>query len=292
MYILTECDLLLNQDIVSDSDQRLLLNELRRFLTHESAGVKGFDRMPKEWSDLNRLVSSGGVVSAKSTDALAVVSAWHQETRDLALILSRMTETGVTERLNRKHKRDGAARLKDDVTTLRERNLLWSELDVPDAAASLSIVVDLKRRGVDVGMTLRAPEDKVTTKARVNWMLRQIKTDRLEDLYLRLMWPGKAEPTQFLISEIKDAPHLAERDREHLSPHSFHLFRSKRLGARFAQQANFIADIEDIVPQFYRDIGSYLTAWQRRAPKIKDDRASADDVSTRAISEDAGDYSS
>jgi len=48
MYVLTEADLLLNQNSVSDSDQRLLLNELRRFLTHESAGVKGFDRMPKE----------------------------------------------------------------------------------------------------------------------------------------------------------------------------------------------------------------------------------------------------
>lgn len=291
MYILTESDLLLNKDTVSDADQRLLLNELRRFLTHESAGVKGFDRMPKEWGDLNKLVSSGGVISAKSTDAVAVVSAWHQETRDLALILSRMTETNVSERLSRKHKADGATRVKDEVKTLREENLLWSELDVPDAAAPLSILIDMKRRGVDVGMTLRAPEDKVTTKARTNWILRQIKTDLVDDLYLRLMWPGKAEPTQFLVSDIREMPELAERDREHLSPHSFHLFRSKRLGARFTQQSNFIVDIEDMVPQFYRDIGSNLSAWQRRAPKIKEERASADDVSTKAISEDAGDYS-
>ena len=77
MYILTEADLLLSQEAVSDVDQRLLLNELRRFLTHESAGVRGFDRMPKEWGDLNKLVSSGGVISAKSTDAVAVIAAWH-----------------------------------------------------------------------------------------------------------------------------------------------------------------------------------------------------------------------
>lgn len=290
MYILTEADLLLSQDSVSDTDQRLLLNELRRFLTHESAGVKGFDRMPPEWSELNKLVSSGGVIASKSNDAVAVVTAWHQETRDLALILSRMTETNVTEKLNRKHKTDSAARIKDEAVTLREKHLLVSELDVPDAAAPLEIFADLKRRSVDVGMTLRAPEDKVSTKARVNWILRQVKTDHLADLYLRLLWPGKAEPTQFLISDLKEKPELAEAEKSHLSPHSFHIFRSKRLGARFTQQTNFIIDLEALVPSFYGEIGAELNAWQRRAPKIKEDRSSADDVSTKGISEDATDF--
>ncbi|WP_044025588.1 hypothetical protein [Roseobacter litoralis] len=290
MYVLTEADLLLSQDLIADTDQRLLLNELRRFLTHESAGVKGFDRMPKEWAELNKLVSSGGVISSKSSDAAKVVSAWHQETRDLALILSRMTETTVTERLSRKHKLDGAARVKDEISFLRESQILCSELDVPDAAAPLEIIVDIKRRSVDVGVTLRAPEDKVSTKARVNWILRQVKTANSDDLYLRMMWPGKAEPTQYLISELRERPELAEAERSHLSPHSFHIFCSKRLGARFTQQANFIVDLEAIIPSFYGNVGAELTAWQRRAPKIKEDRASAEDVSTRGISEDAQEY--
>ncbi|MFT7046869.1 MAG: hypothetical protein ACJAYH_002147, partial [Celeribacter sp.] len=62
MHILTVADLLLSGDGVADTDQKILLNELRRFLTHESAGVKGFDRMPREWSELNKLVSSGGSI--------------------------------------------------------------------------------------------------------------------------------------------------------------------------------------------------------------------------------------
>lgn len=290
MYILTEADLLLSRDSVADADQKLLLNELRRFLTHESAGIKGFDRMPKEWGELNKLVSTGGVISAKSTDAAAVIAAWHQETRDLALILSRMTETAVTERLNRKHKSDGSARVKDEQALLRERHQLVAELEVPDAAAPIFIVADINRRSVDVGMTVRAPEDKVTTKARVNWILRQIKTDRLDDLYLRLMWPGKAEPTQYLISDLRATPEIAEEAREHLAPHSFHVFQSKNLGGRFTQQVNFITDLESIVPTFYGEVGSNISAWQRRAPKIKEDRLSADEVSMKAISEDAQDY--
>ncbi len=124
MYVLTEADLLLSQDNVADSDQKLLLNELRRFLTHDSAGVKGFDRMPKEWGDLNRLVSSGGTIPSKSTEATVVLSAWHQETRDLALILSRLTETGVVEKLSKKHRAEASLRSKDELTRLRERNQL------------------------------------------------------------------------------------------------------------------------------------------------------------------------
>ena len=290
MFILTQADLLLSQDAIADPEQRWLLNELRRFLTHESAGVKGFDRMPKEWGELNKLVASGGVVPTKSADALAVIQAWHQETRDLALILTRMTEANVSEKLNRKYKADSASRVKDELSTLRDSQILLSELDVPNAAASIEILADLKRKSIDVGMTLRAPEDKVSTKARINWILRQVKTDLLDDLYLRLMWPGKVAPTQFLVSDLKQHPEMAELDKNHLAPHSFHIFRSKGLGARFAQQANFITDLEMIVPDFYRDIGAELTAWQRRAPKIKDDRTYAGDVTTGSISEDAEDF--
>lgn len=290
MYILTEADLLLNQDAVADIDQRLLLNELRRFLTHESAGVKGFDRMPKEWIELNRLISSGGQVSTKSPDAAAVVAAWHQETRDLALILSRMTRTNVTERLNRKYKSDRTARAKDELAILRDTHQLCAELDVPDAAAPIAIVADIKGRRVDVGMTVRAPEDKVSTKARVNWLLKQIKTDHANDLFLRLLWPGKAEPTQHLVSKLRLSPELAQEERGHLSPHSFHVFISKGLGARFAQQVNFISDLEDLVPMFYGEVGSRIASWQRRAPKIKEDRSSPDDVTAKAISEDAQEY--
>jgi len=135
MSILTFTDILLKQDSVADEDQKLLLNELRRFLTHESAGVKGFDRMPPEWAEINRLVSAGGKIPAKSHEASVVLDAWHQETRDVSLVLSRQTETVVQEKLTRKHQADPAQRRKDELQHLREDGQLISVLDVPDAAA-------------------------------------------------------------------------------------------------------------------------------------------------------------
>lgn len=290
MYILTEADLLLSQEEISDVDQKVLLNELRRFLSHESAGVRGFDRMPKEWGELNKLVSSGGVIPAKSEEARVVISSWHQETRDLTLILSRLTETGVTERLSRKHRSDAGLRLKDDMKNLRETNQLTVALEIPDAAAAVDVVADLSRRCVDVGMTLRAPEDKVSTKARVNWLLRQVKSEKVDSLYLRLLWPGKNEPTQHMLSELREDVDIAGAGKEHLAPHSFHLFTSRRLGGRFIQQVNFIVDLEETVPAFYRDFGSNLVTWKKAAPKIKDDRPTAQDVSAGALSDESSDF--
>ncbi|CUH53302.1 hypothetical protein [Shimia marina] len=269
MHILTTADLLLNTGGIGDDDQHYLLNELHRFLSHESAGVKGFDKMPKAWTELNRLVSSGGVIPAKSQEAKEVIYAWHQETRDLTLILSRKTETVVVEKLSRKHAADPALRQKDEFAELKERNRLSLSLGVPDAAANVDIVADLMRRTIEVGMTLRAPDDKRTTKARLNWLLRQIKTEDLNDLYVRLLWPGASEPTQHLLSDLLENIEICEEGKQHLVSHGFHVFYSKRLGGRFTQQSNFIVDLEAIVPHFYGEVGADLKAWQRPAPRIK-----------------------
>ncbi|WP_417726482.1 hypothetical protein [Roseovarius sp.] len=287
MSILTTTDILLNKDAIADDDQKLLLNELRRFLTHESAGVKGFDRMPPEWAEVNRLISAGGRIPAKSTEATIVLDAWHQETRDLSLILSRQTETTVQEKLPKKHRQDPAERRKDELLTLKEVGQLRSTLEIPGAAGSLEIVADIARRTLDIGMTLRAPEDKVSSKTRVNWLLRQIKTDKHDELFVRLKWPGRSEATQFPLSELIGDPAVCEKDKAGLQVLSFHVFMARRLGAKFTQQVNFIKELEEAVPFFYREVGQNLAEWRKPAPRIKEDKPSAVDVNVAALQEDA-----
>jgi len=278
---------LLKQDSVADEDQKLLLTELRRFLTHESAGVKGFDRMPPEWAEINRLVSAGGKIPAKSHDASVVLDAWHQETRDLSLILSRQTEAAVQEKLPRKHQTDPALRRKDELQHLREDGRLQSVLDVPDAAAPVKVVADITRRTIDIGMSLRAPEDKVSSKARLNWLLRQVKTEKIDEIFVRMIWPGRSESTQFQLSELIGDPAICEKDKNGLQVTKFHIFIARRLGAKFTQQVNFIKELEAIVPFFYREIGQNLQEWRKPAPKIKVDRSAAEDVAIDALQDDA-----
>lgn len=287
MFVLTSLGLLLANDDIADKDQALLLNELRRFLSDESAGVKGFDRMPPEWGAVNKLVSTGGKIPVRSDEASAVIDAWHQETKDLSLILTRMTESHVHERLPRKHSLDPSLRHKDQLSQLREDNQLTCIFDISDAASPLEIVADIPRRSIDVGMTLKAPEDRKSSKARLNWLLRQLPKDSLEGLTIRCNWPGRSENTQFSHSKLKESPEIIEEGKAGLQVSSFHVFLSKRLGPRFTQQANFINDLEEVVPQFYREIGQDLVAWRRAAARIKPEKDDTEDVSVASISQEA-----
>lgn len=185
MFILTTADLLLTHDVIQDRSQRDLLNELRKFLSHESAGVKGFDKMPREWGDLNKLVASGGTIPAKYDVAEAVIDAWHQETRDLSLILSRLTGTAVVERLSRKHAADQRVRRLDELARLRKYKSLYCEFEIPGSASAIEVLADIPRRTIDVSMSVRAPTDRKSAKARVNWLLRQLKSSDMGDLHIR-----------------------------------------------------------------------------------------------------------
>lgn len=60
--ILTEAILLQTRDAVPDPDQAFILREFVRFLSHNSVGVSGFERMPAPWRDAVTLVKSGGAM--------------------------------------------------------------------------------------------------------------------------------------------------------------------------------------------------------------------------------------
>jgi hypothetical protein len=273
LAISTEIDLLLSDEDLNDVEQIMLLKELKRFLSHESTGVKGFDRMPPEWGEINKLVSAGGVLTMKNPLADASVRAWQQEMRDLSLLLTREVKESVTERLPVKWRKQPDERYKAELKRLCDMNELSGELSVPGAASSLEIRADLQRRVIEVGMTVEAPSDKKSNAARLNWLLRQVKNTAPEDMFITSYWPGSSKPSVHSLTALLEEPSVMEEGKQHLQTHSFRLFLSKSLGARFAQQQNFIVDLERAVPDFYARIGQNLKAWQKPAPKI-DQRSS------------------
>ncbi len=209
-------------------------------------------------------------------------NAWHQETRNLALILSRLTETVVGEKLPLKHRADPSQRQKDELAALREKCQLTAALDVKGAAAPVEIVVDLMRRSIDVGMTLQAPEDRKTTKARLNWLLRQIKTDNLDDLVVRVYYKGRAGFVQYSVKELMENIGICEDGTKKSVARGFHLFRSKQVAQRFAQQSNFINDLEAMVPAFYGEVGERLRAWRRPPPSVRAEALEEDGAAVKS----------
>lgn len=284
-YVLTAASLLLTNDEVADRDQRILLNEVVRFLTHPSAGVNSFDQMPAAWSEVVSTVQAGGVIAANSAEARQIVGAWHQEMRDLSLILSRQLGRDITIRVARAHAADPAARLKTDLGKLVADRCLSATFVVPDAAAPIELCSDLQKRTLSISMKLRAPDDRKSTKARVNWLLRQIPNATAEDLHLRLFWPGRAAATQHPIAIVRDSPDVASNARPGMVASSFEVLLVKNLAGRFGQRRNFVSDLEAAVPEFYEQVGQHLRAWQPPAPKLRDERAQPADVDAAALQE-------
>jgi len=285
MYLLTQATLQLGNDEITDREQRVILNEMVRFLSHPSAGVKGFDQMPAAWTDITNTVQAGGTISAKSDAAQEVVGAWYQETRDLSLILSRQLGEDVSVRVSRAHVRDPELRMKSDLQTLSSENCLRAEFDVPNTAGVIEVCADLRKRSVFASMRVAAPADRKSTKARLNWLVKQLQKSKPDGIHIRFIWPGRGQATQHPLTVLRERPEIAEEADKVVS--SFEVVFARDFGAKFAQRKNFIAELEQTLPEFYEQVGQHLKAWQPTAPKLKEDRAEPSDVSTEAMRADA-----
>ena len=287
MSLLTTVDLMLSNQEMEDHDQMLLMNELRRFLSHESTGVKSFDKMPPEWSEINKIFSNKGSVKQSSDVVVKVVEAWQQETKDLCLVMSRLTNTIVVEKISRAHTRDPAARIKSGIKKLIDHHYVESSFEIPDAAASIDVVANLDQRSISVGMTISAPQDVKSSRAKINWLLRQFKGRDITDCFIRANWPGRSAPTSHAVSDLLVNPDLISQDKKDLTVSSFMVFGSYRLGGRFSQLANFISDLEDKVPEFYARVGQNLSQWKQPAPMIS---TAIEDVDVESIARDAEEF--
>ena len=148
-------------------------------------------------------------------------------------------------------------------------------------------MADLDQRSIFVGMTITAPRDKKSSKARINWLLRQFKGCNVDDCFIRANWPGSSAPTSHAISDLLENPDLISQDKERLTVSSFMVFGSYRLAGRFSQLANFISDLEDKVPEFYKSLGQNLSQWKKPAPKII---TAIEDVDVESIARDAEEF--
>jgi len=284
MHIMTVADLLtVNKDVEGD-DQAHILKEFLRFISHSSAGVEGFNQMPKSWVNVANLVQAGGTLS-RNHEIEEVAEAWQQEAKDLRLILSRQLGTFVHEKMKRTAWSDAKVKFDDDVKSLIERQVLSVTLDVPDAASPLSVNVDFKRRAILNSMYLKAPGDKVSNRARLNWLLRQIPEETDSSIHIRMYWPGSSVDTQLPLSELREEPDRIGEEKGKMTVVGFDVIMPIDLGSRFTQTRTIIQELESGVPKFYETVGQHLRDWQPPAPKLSKEKVKPETVTPETISE-------
>ncbi len=288
MYVLTQAMLLLTDDEFERPEQRYILAEMVRYFSHQSVGVSTFDRMNPEWKSLNLQIQSGARLSKTASDVENTVAAWHQEVRDVCLLLTRKVGRSVSIRMSKSHSDDPAQRVRDDSAKLVESHELSCSLNVPDAASPITVSVDLQRRSVSVSMAIGAPKDKQRASSRINWVLRQVSKSDPNCIFVKAIWPGRTSFTQATLRELRENPALLETDNKSLSPTQFELLLIKDLAGKFSGPRTFIEQLEEAVPSFYEQVGQFLRAYVAPPPRVRREAKPYEaDEALQEVSDDA-----
>lgn len=285
MHLLTVAKLQLMNGVVDDAEQQWLLNEFVRFIGDDSAGVRGFDQMPKAWKSLVGTARQGAP-NLPQDEMREVTEAWQQECRDLELILSRQLGRRVEQQLSRAEKANPTTKFDSDLKRLKKDRALSISLDLPDASYPLVIDVRISRGTINQSVYIRAPGDRKSNKARLNWLLRQIPSEADGQLIIRAYWPGRAPTSEYEIGKLRDDPTLLFDGKESMQVLGFEIVRCTDLGVRMSQPRTFIQELELAVPAFYKLVVEHITEWQPAPPKIPADRSNPDDVSPSKLGVD------
>lgn len=266
MSIVTACQILEHQQSVEDPEQAFLLRELLRYLEDPRAGVERFTQMGANWKELTQRVNNGAALKKTDGDIESVIACWFEEERDLCLQLSRHVGQPVETIIERRLKLEPSVRMRAAISALIECPTLTSTYRVPDCASDIEVAANLQLKTISASMKIKAPLDKKSTKARINWLLKMLKEDDPR-LYVTAHWPGRAAPTQKPLSAIREDPEIIQTNNPSVAPHSLEITLIDNNAKRFVGRRTFIEDLETIVPDFYDLVGQNLRAWQPAPPR-------------------------
>jgi len=282
LSLMSKASLLLESRDVDDPEQAFLLRELIRFLKHPSSGVSGFTRMASSWSTVCVKVKQGAMLRKKDPIVLETVTSWHQLIRYLALELTGSLSQPVRVHLSRRHVHDPSARVNADVDGVVKDSVLMSDISIPNAASLLTISADLRRRTLNLSMSLKAPTDRKRATSSINWLLRQLREVEREDLLIRADWPRRLSDTTGTITDVRNDPTCLIHEGIKDLPQSFEIVRVIDLAGKFSGVKTFVEYTSREVPLFYKDVGEHLRAWVPPPPRLK--RKTEDEVVTSKIS--------
>ena len=283
--VLTQASLILRDKEEISFEQAFILEEMVRYFEHSSSGVKPFDQMNSEWRPLVLGVRNEKQFKPSSPEIENTVASWHQEERDVCLILSRRIGERVSIRLSRKHQADPTLRLQDACDSLIASQELRCAFGIPNAASDLEVTANLQRRTISCSMKLDAPGDRKRASARINWLVRQLRDVDGDDVIVRAFWRGRGGSTQASLSEIKVDSKCLESGRPGATPTSFEVVIIRDSTGRFSGRRTFIEDLENLIPEFYDQIGQNLRPWAPPPPSI-DKRDPIQDTDTGEASEE------
>jgi hypothetical protein len=271
LSIISKAILLIDGKTVSDVEQAFMLKELIRFLKDDASGISSNMRMSSDWKNTCNLVHQNTPLK-KSDDAIAqAVSDWHQLVRYLAIRLSVSLGESCNIWIARKHAKDPAKRLADDVSDLVNNQALINEIDIPNAAGRIELTVSLLRKTLDLRVNVDTPKDVKQQRAAINFVLNQFKNASYEDILIRVNWPRRVAATELPLQNALDEDQRKELIPENFKelPTSIDVIRIIDLGGKLKTATGLPEIAEFEVVRFYQDAVQGLNRWIPEAPKVR-----------------------
>lgn len=256
-----------NETNIEDEDQVEIMKEVLHYIDAPASGVSGYHKMKDGWSKTVGMITDRRPLKIESDEVVQAIESWHEEERDMALLLSR--ELGVfvksTPRL--------ATSIKEDAKRLKSNFELFGNLSVKNSVSDIKIRLDFEVKTVSMSVKVIPPQDK-GTKARITWITKQLENAKKknEDVFNQI--------SKDLLLEV-DVKHARQHIRVPLTAidsildetngreiQAFNVVLMSKFKAKFESNKGFIVKIEKMVLEYYAGIVQYLTNWNRPAPKL------------------------
>lgn len=259
---------------VADPEQAWILEELIAYLEHPNSGALQFGDMGSHWTTV-RNAARDGTLSPRDEGIDDVISRWDELARFLALQLGRSLGEDVQQVLSRSDAQDPAARRRRMVQELADAGTLECELRIPGAAGPVTLEADLGARSISASMAVAAPVDR-RSRARVNWVVRQLRDTAPENLRIDTHFERRAATTSKLLGALTEDPDAALLADRKIAPRAFRITLSRDMGmGRGSDQRSFIGSLTALLDDFHATIASRVRLWVPRAPRLPDARDDA-----------------
>lgn len=268
-YLMTKGQLLLfkNDQNIEDEDQVEIMKEVLHYLEAPTSGVTGYHSMKPGWKTTIEKIGNRIPLRLTDPELLEAVESWHEEEKDMALLLSR--KLGVLVKSTNRDKDS----IKSSSKHLINEGYLSGNLSIKNSVSDIKIGLDFEIKSVSMSVKVSPPMDK-GTKARITWLYKQLDTakrknptvfERIEkDLIIEANVKHARQHTKVSWQELDTL--FEEVNGKEIQ--AFNIVYVNKFGKAFSSNKKFIVTIENMILEYYAGIVQYLTNWNRPAPKL------------------------
>ena len=268
-YLITKGQLLLfkNDQTIQDDDQVGIMREVLYYLDNPVSGISGYHLMKPGWKETVDRISNRIPLKVSDACVREAVESWHQEEKDIALILSRQLGVFVKSSIRNKDS------IKEDIRRVIKEQELFGSLSIKNSVSNIKIQIDFEVKNVAMSVQVIPPLNK-GTKAKITWIRKQLEAakkkneqvfnDIEKDLLIEANIKHARNHIRIPVFKLDDL-YIQINSKE---IQAFNVVLMSKFKTSFGSNKNFIKAIEQMTLNYYAGIVQHLTNWNQPAPKL------------------------